>query len=87
MVWNETKLAQELEGARAEQVAMRAVCAIFRRWTWMTYGLLDGIFRRRVGGSYRRADATFVDRVELCKELAWKYRKQLIEIASTAIAA
>lgn len=40
----------------------------------------DGVFRRRPAGSMNRAGRK-MDRVEIAKELAWKYRKQLRVIA------
>lgn len=110
--WNEDKLATELAGPRGDVVAMRAVCAIFRRQTqderatattrhtngvgfaqndarvgttmarWMDCGQGDGILRRRVGGFVIRTDGTHQDRIELCKTLAWKYRRQLLNEAA-----
>ncbi len=40
----------------------------------------DGVFRRRPAGQMRRA-GQMTDRVDIAKELAWKYRRQLRVIA------
>jgi len=49
--------------------------------TTMTTATEDGVLRRKIGGECRRAGGT-MSRMDLCRKLAVKYRRQLMEIAN-----
>ena len=49
--------------------------------TTMTEAAEDGTMRRKIGGACKRAGGT-MSRMDLCRKLAVKYRRQLMEIAN-----